>query len=70
VQILKNNIKNSFYKGIGALVPYKTPLRVVLYTGLVRQINPYKTRSLIYYLKWDLEIWDCFIIAQIMDVQN
>jgi hypothetical protein len=22
VQILKNNIKNSFYKGIGALVPY------------------------------------------------
>jgi hypothetical protein len=26
VQILKNNIKNSFYKGIGALVPYKTPL--------------------------------------------
>jgi hypothetical protein len=31
VQILKNNIKNSFYKGIGALVPYKTPLRVVFY---------------------------------------
>jgi hypothetical protein len=27
VQILKNNIKNSFYKSIGALVPYKTPLR-------------------------------------------
>jgi hypothetical protein len=50
VQILKNNIKNTFYKGIGALVPYKTPLRVVFYTlGLVRQINPYKTRSLIYY---------------------
>jgi hypothetical protein len=44
VQILKNNIKNSFYKGIGTLVPYKTPLRVVFY-----QINPYKTRSLIYY---------------------
>jgi hypothetical protein len=43
VQILKNNIKNSFYKGIGALAPYKTPLRVV------RQINTYKTRSLIYY---------------------
>jgi hypothetical protein len=32
VQILKNNIKNLFYKGIGALVPYKTPLRVVFYT--------------------------------------
>jgi hypothetical protein len=32
VQILKNNIKNSFYKGIGALVPYKTPLWVVFYT--------------------------------------
>jgi hypothetical protein len=32
VQILKNNIKNSFYKGIGALVLYKTPLRVVFYT--------------------------------------
>jgi hypothetical protein len=31
VQILKNNVKNSFYKGIGALVPYKTPLRVVFY---------------------------------------
>jgi hypothetical protein len=46
VQILKNNIKNSFYKAIGALVPYKTPLHL----GLVRQINPYKTRSLIYYL--------------------
>jgi hypothetical protein len=29
VQILKNNTKNLFYKGIGALVPYKTPLRVV-----------------------------------------
>jgi Na+-translocating ferredoxin:NAD+ oxidoreductase RnfA subunit len=29
VQILKNNIKNSFYKGIGALIPYKTPLRLV-----------------------------------------
>jgi hypothetical protein len=28
MQILKNNIKNSFYKGIVALVPYKTPLRV------------------------------------------
>jgi hypothetical protein len=25
-------LKNSFYKGIGALVPYKTPLRVVFYT--------------------------------------
>jgi hypothetical protein len=32
VQILKNNIKNSSYKGIGALVPNKTPLRVVFYT--------------------------------------
>jgi hypothetical protein len=31
VQILKNN-KHSFYKGIGALVPYKTPLGVVFYT--------------------------------------
>jgi hypothetical protein len=32
VQVLKNNIKNSFYKGIGVLVPYKIPLRVVFYT--------------------------------------
>jgi hypothetical protein len=48
VQILKNNIKNSFYKGIDALAPYKTPLRVVFYTWDLRQINPYKTRSLIY----------------------
>jgi hypothetical protein len=32
VQILKNNIKNLFYKGIGALIPYQTPLRVVFYT--------------------------------------
>jgi hypothetical protein len=29
VQIRKNNIKNSFYKGIGALVPWKTPLWLV-----------------------------------------
>jgi hypothetical protein len=41
MQILKNNIKNLFYKDIGALVPYKTPLR--------RQMNSCKTRSLIYY---------------------
>jgi hypothetical protein len=33
LKILKNNIKNSFYKGIGALLPYKNPLRVVFYTG-------------------------------------
>jgi hypothetical protein len=32
VQILKNKIKNSFYKGIGVLIPYKTPLRVVFST--------------------------------------
>jgi hypothetical protein len=32
VQILKNYIKNSFYKGIGALVPYKTSLRLFFYT--------------------------------------
>jgi hypothetical protein len=32
VQILKNTIKNLFYNGIGALVPYKTPLRIVFYT--------------------------------------
>jgi hypothetical protein len=32
-QLIQNyNIKNLFYKGIGALVPYKTPIRVVFYT--------------------------------------
>jgi hypothetical protein len=31
-QLIQNNLKNSFYKDIGALVPYKTPLRVVFYT--------------------------------------
>jgi hypothetical protein len=37
VQILKKLIKNSFYKGSGALVPYKTPLRVVFYTRAPNQ---------------------------------
>jgi hypothetical protein len=50
MQILKNNIKNSFYKGICRTRPIQnSPTGRFLHLGLVRQINPYKTRSLIYY---------------------
>jgi dihydrodipicolinate synthase/N-acetylneuraminate lyase len=46
MQILKNNIKNSFYKGICRTRPIQnSPTGRFIHLGLVRQ----KTRSLIYY---------------------
>jgi hypothetical protein len=45
VQILKNNIKTRFIRALA----HSSPTGRFLHLGLVRQINPYKTRSSIYY---------------------
>jgi hypothetical protein len=51
VQILNNNIKKLVLKGHWRTRPIQnSPTGRFLHLGLVRQINPYKTRSLIYYL--------------------
>jgi hypothetical protein len=47
VKILKNNKKNSFYLCTRHIE--NSPTARLLHLGLVRQINPYKTRSLISY---------------------
>jgi hypothetical protein len=51
VQILKNNIKKLVLYGHWRTRPIEnSPTGRFLHLGLVRQINPYKTRSLIYLL--------------------
>jgi hypothetical protein len=46
VQILKNNIKTRFIRALA----HSSHTGRFLHLGLVRQMNPYKTRSLICYL--------------------
>jgi hypothetical protein len=60
VQILKNNIKKLVLKGHWRTRPIQnSPTGRFLHLGLVHQINPYKTRSLIYYK-------DCLLCLKVL----